>query len=188
MPLILAIEPDRRQSARVAALAKNFLDADIVVVHSVDAALEKLKSARPALVLTPLLLSTRDDSALTRRLRELAEDGLELQTLVIPVLAAGEDEPGDDERSGGGRLNRLRRPKSSPAVPSGCEPEVFAAQITEYLERLAADRHDREHTQRRDAWVAQTAASAPMLGELLTMPGGQMLRPGQKVEIAEAKP
>jgi CheY-like chemotaxis protein len=167
MSLILAIEPDRRQAARVAALAPKHLDAEIVVVHSVDAALEKLKTATPDLVLTPLLISARDDRALTRRLRELDRDGVELQTLVIPVLASGADEPGD-ELNGSGLLKRLRKPKSAPAVPSGCAPEVFASQIAEYLARIAVDRHDREHTTRANVWAESgSAASAPMLGELL---------------------
>ena len=67
---------------------------------------------------------------------------------------------------------RLRKQKSAPAAAStGCSPAVFAAQITEYLVRLVAERHDREQARRKEEWVnTRGSASAPMLGELLTMP------------------
>ncbi|HUR33692.1 MAG TPA: hypothetical protein VM032_07840, partial [Vicinamibacterales bacterium] len=89
MPFILAIEPDPRQASRVEALAPRHLDAEILVVGSVAAALDTLRVRRPDLVLTPLLLSAGDDGLLTRRLRECDADSAPLQTLVTPVLDSG---------------------------------------------------------------------------------------------------
>ncbi len=172
MPIILAIESDRRQAARVAALAPGHIDAEIIVVGSIAAALDILKTRRPDLVLTPPLFSTRDDATLTARLRELEDDGVELPTLVTPLLAPGEGgEAAKGDRTGG-LLNRLRKQKTAPAAAStGCSPAIFAAQITEYLVRLVAERHDREQARRKEEWVnTRGSASAPMLGELLTMP------------------
>ena len=113
LPIILAIEPDRRQAARVAALAPGHISAEIVVVDSVAAALDTLKTRRPDLVLTPPLFSTRDDATLSARLRELEDHGVELPTLVTPLLASGEEAPITDDSTSGGLLKRLRKQKSA---------------------------------------------------------------------------
>ena len=70
------------------------------------------------------------------RLRELDAAGIQVQTLVIPVLGTA----GRRSRQPGGLLTRLRGSKGTSAVPEGCDPAVFAAQITEYLDRAAAER------------------------------------------------
>jgi hypothetical protein len=170
LPIILAIEPDGRQAARVKALAPGHIAAEIVVVSSVAAALDVLKTRTPELVLTPPLFSTKDDAMLTARLRELEGDGVELPTLVTPLLASGDERDVEDQPSGG-LLKRLKKQKTAPATSTGCSPALFAAQITEYLVRLVAERHDREQARRKDEWMhARGSASAPMLGELLTVP------------------
>lgn len=169
MTAILAIEPDRRQAARLTALARGPIHADILVVPSVDQALAAITRAVPDLILTPLLLSPRDDASLTARLRELAADGSAVQTLVIPVLAASSSGQSVLER-GSGLLNRLRRTtRSDAAFPDGCDPLVFAAQVNEYLERLAAERHERAEARAKKEASERPAvfASAPMLQELL---------------------
>src|SRR5688572_2620307 len=132
MKLILAIEPDRRQAAKIAALAKDPLGAELVVADSTAAAFAALAGRVPDLILTPLLLSPKDENMLGERLRELDAVGTKVQTLVIPVL-------GTATRRGrsakGGLLTRLRGSKRKDAVPEGCDPDVFAEQIAEYLER-----------------------------------------------------
>ena len=170
LPIILAIEPDERQAARVAALAPGHIDAEIVVVGSVAAALDVLTTRRPDLVLTPPLFSTRDDATLTARLRELEGDGVEVPRLVTPLLASGEA-PDADDPGRVGLLKRLKKQKAAPVASNGCSPALLAAQITEYLVRLVAERHDREQARHKDEWAGgHGSASAPMLGELLTMP------------------
>ena len=150
MALILAIEPDRKQASRVAAIVKNKLHAEIVQADTTGHAIEALGGRAPDLILTSLLLSRKDDAALADWLRESDEAGRHIQTLVIPVLGSSRD---DD---GGGMLSRLTRGRSrDDATTDGCEPEVFAAQIREYLERAAEERrHALE-----DAEAAQVAAA-----------------------------
>lgn len=188
LPIILAIEPDRRQAARVAGLAPGHINAEIIVVGSVAAALDTLKTRRPDLVLTPQLFSTRDDATLTARLRELEGDRVELPTLVTPLLASGEVEEADtDDKGSGGLLKRLRKQKSAPPAASstGCSPAVFAAQITEYLVRLVAERHDHEQARRKNELAdARGSASAPMLGELLPMPAVKQSAQSASIEAA----
>jgi hypothetical protein len=151
MALILAIEPDRRQASKVAAIAKNRLHAEIVQADTTEHAIEALGGRVPDLILTSLLLSRKDDAALADWLRESDEAGKHVQTLVIPVLGSSRD--GED---GGGLLSRLTRGKSrDDATTDGCEPEVFAAQIREYLESAAQERRN----DLEDAEAAEVAAA-----------------------------
>jgi len=137
MPLILAIEPDGRQASRLTALAKSPLHAELLVAESTAKAFAALGTRTPDLVLTSLLLSPKDGNELADRLRELDAAGIQVQTLVIPVLGTAARR---SRQAAGGLLTRLRRSKGTSAVPEGCDPAVFAAQITEYLDRAAADR------------------------------------------------
>ena len=163
MALILAIEPDRKQASRVAAIAKNRLHAEIVQADTTEHAIEALGGRVPDLILTSMLLSRKDDAALADWLRESDEAGRHVQTLVIPVLGGSRD---DD---GGGMLSRLTRGRSrDDATTDGCEPEVFAGQIREYLERAAEDRRQA----REDAEAAQAAgATAAAANAATVVPG-----------------
>src|SRR5919206_2027959 len=89
MPLILAIEPDRRQASQLTALVRGRLKADLVIGDSADRALAALGERVPDLVLTAALLSPKDEAALGQRLRELNGVAAHVQTLTIPVLAHG---------------------------------------------------------------------------------------------------
>ncbi len=136
MPLILAIESDRRQAARIASLARDRLNVELLVTDSAEEALNALAERTPDLILTPHLMSPKDEAALDDRLRQLDAAGSHVQTLMIPVLASS----GRRTTKSAGLLNRLRRSKGEPATEGGCDPAVFAAQITEYLDRAAEDR------------------------------------------------
>ena len=135
MPLILAIEPDRRQAARVNALARGTINAELIVADSTERGLASLNGRSPDLVLTSLLLSPKDEAGL----RELDRAGVPVPTLMIPVL--GSSSRGHDDRSGG-LLGRMPWSKSAPdvAVSDGCDPKIFAAQILEYLAAEAEER------------------------------------------------
>jgi CheY-like chemotaxis protein len=65
-PLILAIEPDRRQASKIAAIARN-LEAEFIAAESAEQALATLETRVPDLILTPHFLSPRDESALDDR-------------------------------------------------------------------------------------------------------------------------
>ncbi len=137
MPLILAIEPDRKQAGQLTAMVRGRLHAELVLGDSAERALAALGQRIPDLVLTSALLSPKDETALGERLRALDGAAAHVQTLTIPVLAS----PSRSAVSrAGGMLSALRRDKSKPSAPDGCDPAVFAEQCKEYLERAEADK------------------------------------------------
>jgi hypothetical protein len=69
-------------------------------------------------------------------LRQLGPSAAHVQTLTIPLLAGG----GDRDRPVLSAFRRDRN-RSSRSEPEGCDPAVFAEQITEYL-REARERRD----------------------------------------------
>jgi len=136
MPLILAIEPDRRQATQLSAVVNARLHADLVLADSAERALAALGDRVPDLILTSALLSRTDELVLGERLRALDGVAAHVQTLTIPVLAG--PRPRARTRAGG-MLSALRRGKVQDDAPDGCDPTVFAAQCAEYLERAAAE-------------------------------------------------
>jgi hypothetical protein len=154
MPFILAIETDRRQAARISALARNPLNAEIVITETAEGAVAAIAKRVPDLILTPRLLSPRDEAMLDGRLRELDSAGKHVQTLMIPLLGSPNRKAGKKES---GLLNRLRWTTGDDAA-NGCDPAVFAAEIAQYLERAAADRAARGHDE--DGHVEQAAPPA----------------------------
>jgi hypothetical protein len=136
MSVLLAIEPDRRQAAKLTALARGPLQVEVVIGETTESAFEALGARVPDLVLTSLLLSRKDESALADRLRELDAAGRHVQTLVIPVLGGSAEAEGKRSKGFFGRLLR----SNAKATTDGCDPAVFGDQIREYLERAAADR------------------------------------------------
>jgi hypothetical protein len=135
MPLILAIESDRRQVAQLTALARNPLGAEIICADTAEQGLKALGSRVPDVILTSAFLSPKDESLLADRLRELDASAAHVQTIAIPVLAS----PGR-RQGGGGMLGRLRRGSKHVGTLEGCDPKLFAEQIAAYLERSAAER------------------------------------------------
>jgi hypothetical protein len=134
VPLILAIEPDRQQAAQLTAIARSRIGAELVLADSAERALRDVGDRIPDLILTPQLLSPRDDAAIANRLRQLGTAAAYVQTLTIPALATTH-QPGV-QASARGLLSKLRRQKTPPADASGgCAPDVFAEQISVYLER-----------------------------------------------------
>lgn len=169
MALILAIEPDRRQAGQLTAIVKGRLHAEFVIGDSAETALAALGARVPDLVLTTALLSPKDETALSERLRALDGAAAHVQTLTIPVLATSSRRR--VAAKAGGVLSALLGDKSGddPATAEGCDPAMFAEQCKEYLERAAADRADalensavyQHETQELDApEVADTDTSA----------------------------
>ena len=138
MPLILAIEPDRRQASQLTAMVRGRLHAELVLGESAERALAALGQRVPDLILTSALLSPKDENALGERLRALDGAAAHVQTLTIPVLASAS---GRHASRAGGVLSALRRDKGkAAATPDGCDPAVFAEQCKEYLERAETER------------------------------------------------
>ena len=126
MPLILAIEPDKRQSSQLAGLVKG-LHAELVHRPNAADGLDALHGRVPDLVLTSSLISPRDDAALATHLRELGAAAAHVQTVTIPLL--GSAPPATRAK---GMLAALRREKPQ-VMTDGCAPDVFAEQVRQYL-------------------------------------------------------
>src|SRR5437764_2773293 len=136
MPLILAIEPDKRQAAQLKVLVRNRLRADLVLADTTERALEAIGDRMPDRVLVPALLSPEEDGALTAALRVIAA-AADVQTLTIPVFASGA--PKKAPAKSGGLFSKLL-PAKSEGAPEGCDPAVFGDQIAAYLSEIAASR------------------------------------------------
>lgn len=135
MPLILAVEPDRRRASQIAALVRSRLAAEFVIAETASRALETLADRVPDVLLTSPLLSGHDEATLAAHLRELGPAAAHVQALTIPILATSK--PAESRRRG--VLSLLRRQRQA-ATPDGCAPAVFAEQVVLYLERALAER------------------------------------------------
>ncbi len=150
MPLVLAIEPDLRQATILKRIVREKVHADVSVVDSPDAAIGAIRIQIPDVLLLSALLSPRDEDELIAHLRTL--DGADhIQTHTIPQLAST---AADQEDSGRGRglFGVFRRKKDEAHQTSGCDPELFAEEISAYLQRAAekkaenaAQQQSREH-------------------------------------------
>ena len=141
MPVILAIENDKQRKTQLASIVRG-LEAELVVAESAERAIKVLAQRVPDLILTPPLLLPKDDIALTTRLRELGDAAVHVQMLSIPILAAA-----TGQRRG--RLSILRTSSKEESV--GCAPDVFSAQLEEYLERAAQEKRTADLSRRARA-------------------------------------
>lgn len=139
MPLVLAIEPDMRQAAIVKRVIKEKVQADVAVVDSRDAAIAAIRARVPDVLLLSALLSPRDEQELMGHLRTL-DNAAHLQTHTLPQLASSL-QPSEDDK---GLLKRLRRKKGAPVATQGCDPDVFADEVREFLRRAEEKKRERE--------------------------------------------
>jgi len=133
-PLVLAIEPDLRQAAIVKRIVREKVLAEVAVVDSRDAALEAMRTAVPDVLLLSTLLSPRDEDELMAHLKTL-EHAEHLQTHTIPQLASSM--ASDEQPESKGLLSAFRRKKSAGRAPAGCDPDLFAEEIRNYLRRAS---------------------------------------------------
>src|SRR5258708_13390513 len=87
MPVILAVEPDRKQAARLAAIVRHQVGAELVLADTTERALDALGARIPDMVLVPALLSPQDDASLAAALRVIAAPA-HVRTLTIPLPAS----------------------------------------------------------------------------------------------------
>jgi hypothetical protein len=141
MQLILAIDSDPRRSEQLASVVRARLKVDLVQSTSAGEGLHVLKDRIPDLILTSPLLSPFDDGVLDEYLRDLGAAGAHVQTVRIPILTGTATKKGLTDR-----LFVLSRAKpTSPAMPDGCDPTVFADEISVYLARAASARQSVAH-------------------------------------------
>jgi hypothetical protein len=163
MPIVLAIEPDRRQAAHLAAIVRQQVGAELILADTTEGALDAIGNRVPDLVLVPALLSPQDDAALAAALRVIAA-AAHVRTLTIPVLASG-----TTRATPGGMLAKWRRIRAASPEPDGCDPAVFGEQISAYLQEAAAERAEIEEGPIEVALQAAIEPPAlPAVEQLLT--------------------
>jgi hypothetical protein len=140
--LILAIEPDRWRASQLTGIARR-IGAELRLTNSMDGALAVLNEQTPDLILTPALLSARDDQALTDRLRSLGEKAAHIQTLTIPTLHNPEPSAGELSLSSTRMFAALRKDRSTTGL-AACDTDTFAEQVAFYL--MGATEARRRHT------------------------------------------
>jgi len=150
MPLILAIDSDRRQSEQLAALMRKSLKVELVQATSAGEGLHALRDRVPDLILTSPLLSPFDDGVLDEYLRELGTQAAHVQTVRIPVLSAV-------SKPSARSLFSLRKKKTPSTAPDGCDPKLFADEIAQYLARA----QERRASKGASPAVTTTAEAAP---------------------------
>ncbi len=126
MSLILAIEPDRRQSLTLTSLSRARLNVELVLGETVGRAFDALGPRRPDLVLTSPHLTPKDESTLASRLRGFEAAGTPIPRLIIPRL--GPSLP--DKKTKGGKAKGLA---------AHCDPMAFSEQIADCLEMASAE-------------------------------------------------
>jgi hypothetical protein len=177
MPIILAVEPDRKQAARLAAIVRHHVGAELVLADTTERALDALGARIPDMVLVPALLSPQDDAALAAALRVIAA-AAHVRTLTIPVLASSSQQ---EER--GGFLSRWRRGRAESPALDGCDPAVFAEQITAYLQEAAAERAELGEAPTPFAAIMDRAPVDAVSAEMRS--NGETLDVGETIDFEE---
>ncbi len=134
MALILAVDPQQRQQAALACLARELNDHELLSAASCADALEALDRRTPDLVLLPALLPEAEESELLSHLRSKA--GSDVQALTMPQLKLPDSAPPQSQSSvHPAWLNQILHPADDATDQPGeeCEPAVFAELIRSYL-------------------------------------------------------
>ncbi len=176
MSLVLALEPDPKQAAVLKQVVRDRVGAQLVLADSKDAALAAIAERVPDLILVTTLLSPRDESELTDRLRDL-EGAEHLQTLTIPLLAVS-GSAAEPKKKRRGLLSAFTSDTEAPASPSGCDPAVFAEEIRNYIAR-AEDRKATASVDRERKRVSRKKKSAAAEPSVL-------IRPADATPVVEA--
>jgi CheY-like chemotaxis protein len=125
--MIVAIEPDRRRAAQLTGMARAHLGDELLVATSAAQAVDALNGRVPDVLLTAPLLPSQEETAIAEYLRQLGSAAAHVQTLTIPLLASSSAERDRPV------LSAFRRGRAQHVEAEGCDPAVFAEQITEYL-------------------------------------------------------
>lgn len=133
MALILAVDPDQRQHAALACLARELEGHELLSAPSCADALVALEDRFPDLVLLPVLLPDAEENELLSRLREQA-GGAGVHAINIPQLKVpGAPSPAAPASTHPAWLNQILHPQDETEQAEDCEPAVFADLIRSYL-------------------------------------------------------
>jgi CheY-like chemotaxis protein len=158
MTLILAVEPDPRQAARLSSVLRGRRHTEVVVAKSADTAIETMEGRVPNVLLTSQLLSPQDEARLADWLKDLGPAGTRVQALTIPILAP---KATTEAPQRGGLLSGFRR--RTKQAPQGCEPRMFAEHVSAYLDQGLVE--GMEDVTPEMAPVAEASTAEPMLLE-----------------------
>jgi CheY-like chemotaxis protein len=141
---ILAIEPDPQSGAALYRVLDKRVNADVVIVGDIDAALTSIAEQLPDLILTSTFLPPPALARLIDELRRLP-DATHTQIITTPhFLDAPDSEPSRDESD---RVLRFPRQRTG-AGGFHCDPTVLRTQVAQYLEQARALRAAARHRQR----------------------------------------
>ncbi|MGH9142995.1 MAG: hypothetical protein ACRD2I_17830, partial [Vicinamibacterales bacterium] len=186
VPFILAVNPDPLEARALQNALSEHVKADVLLVASKEEALTVIDKRIPELILLHAFMPPGDEGHFIAYLCKLAGAG-HVQTISIPQLLRSTD---CDQRQsllmGGFRRRR------SKLRQIGCDPYLFAADVTEYLtlareiateiERREAD--DRHASERRGGcrwspsdvpWVSSVRLAAGELADLINVSSTGML-------------
>ncbi len=125
MPRLLAIEPNYDVGSTLRRTLADHGD-DVLVVDSKAAALESIRQEVPDLILMSALLSPTDEDDLFDFLKSLP-GAAHVQTLNIPQFKF------TSQSTAKSKFAFLRGRRDAPS--GGCDPGMFANEVSEYLER-----------------------------------------------------
>ena len=169
MALVLAIEPDIRQGGILKRIVRELVQAELILVESRDAAIAAIDQQIPDVILLTTLMSPRDEDELITHLRRLGA-AEHLQTHTIPLLSAGR---AAEPASKGGLLGEFRKRSKEVVEPmGGCDPEMFAEEVRNFLARaaelkaeaIASSRHAAAPVEASRADGEWSAQDSPLLG------------------------
>jgi len=180
MSLILAIEPDLRQSLTLTSLSRARLNCELVTGETVPRAFEALGSRRPDLVLTSPRLTPQDLSMVESRLRVFEAAGPPVPRMVVPPLGV---------RQADKKRTRGSRPKGGPGVPTSVDPLTFSDQIAECLEMAAAERAALAAAQAEleAAWASEPATKTAAAADLTALADCATSVADASAQLAEAE-
>jgi CheY-like chemotaxis protein len=129
MSVILAVEPDSRRAAQLAAMARKHLTSELVMADSADRAVAAMADRVPDVLLMSSLLSRQDEATLAAWLRDLGPAAAHVQEMTIPILAATSRPVPKRRRV----LSGLRKDRDDSAATEGCGLDEFARQVSAYV-------------------------------------------------------
>jgi PEGA domain len=135
MSVVLVVEPNSSQASALRKEIQKRVSAELILVDSTAKALEAIELRVPDLILLSALLSPKDEAALVEHLRSL-DGASHLQTLTTPQLRVGK-KAASRGKSGFG----FGKKQKAVVVDAGCDPAVFAEEISAHLARAAEIRN-----------------------------------------------
>jgi CheY-like chemotaxis protein len=139
MDLILAVQPDSAQADLLRNALSRRVNAEVVVVETIEAALSLLDRCVPDVILLDPLIPARDESYLIAYLRALANTD-HVQVIGIPRLGS----PPDFERPRPSLLRALTS-KTPRIATLPCEPQLFSTDVIDYLTRARDYKQERPY-------------------------------------------